>query len=148
MAYERDPLSTQYDTAAGRLIGRAIAAPGTWVYVAVPKPSGGVRVTGWLAEHGVRLDATDSGGLTTYERAYQRALYYVFNGGGNGRRNGSWSLQREWGPVTARGRLLGVRVSKPGVARRAVQRKPKGEQWWRNPELRSGGQGSSQQRFG
>lgn len=149
MTYERDPLSARYDAATGRLIGAAIARPGQWVVRAVPRPdTRRPTVVRWLARHGIRLDRTDAGGLTTWERAFQRSLYYVHNGGGNGRRNGSWSLQRRWGDTTSRGRLLAVRVSKPDVARRAVNRKPKAEQWWRNPELRSGGQGSTQQRFG
>jgi hypothetical protein len=148
MPFERDPLSVRYDPAAGRLLGQAIASPGKWVYTTIARPSPGPRTRQWLRSHGITLDSTDAGGLTSYERAYQRSLYWTLNGGGNGKRNALWSLQREWGPVTARGRVLGIRVSSPRAARLAVQRKPKGEQWWRNADLRSGGQGSPQQRFG
>jgi hypothetical protein len=140
-------LSTRYDDATGALIARAISRPGTWVYVAVPKPGGGARAARWLREHGIRLEATGAGGLTAYERAYQRSLYWVLNGGG-GQRNAAWSVQREWGPVTAAGRMLGVRASRPATARRALARKPRSGQYWRNPQLRSGGEGSVQQRFG
>jgi hypothetical protein len=44
--------------------------------------------------------------------------------------------------------VLGVRLSDPKQARLAVQRKPKGEQWHRNPAKQSGGIGSPKQRFG
>lgn len=148
MAYERDPLSARYDDATGRLLGRAYSAPGTWVYVAVPRPGSAPRMAAWLRSHGISLDSTDAGGLTSYERAYQRSLYWVHNGGGSGRRNQVWSLQRRWGPETPRGRMLGVRVSSPAAARRAVNRKPKREQWTANPELQSGAAGSPKQRFG
>lgn len=134
MPYERDPLSVRYDDAAGRLLGRAYAAPGTWQYSAIAEPAGG------------RYSATDAGGLKAFERAFQRSLYYVHNGGANGRRNRVWSLQREWGPVTEHGRLVGVRVSEVGTARRALARKPS-TAWWKHPELRSGGQGAPGQRF-
>lgn len=147
MRFERDPLSVLYDTATGGLLGRAYAAPGTWVYAAVPRPALGAGATAWLRATGVDLGATDSGGLTTWERAYQRSLYWVHNGGGNGNRNAVWSIQREWGPVTARGRLLGVRASDPAVARRALNRKPRSQAWWATPELRSGGLGSGRERF-
>lgn len=145
--FARDPLSERYDVTAARLLGRAYARPGEWVYTEVVRPRPGPRTAGWLRSLGILLDITDDGGLTAYERAYQRALYYVHNGGGNGRRNQRWSLQREWGPSSATGRLLGIRVGNPADARRAVNRKPR-EAWYRNPELRSGGTGSTLQRFG
>lgn len=146
--FERDPLSVRYDAAAGRLIGEAISKPGAWVVRAVARPGDQGRAGAWLARMGIRLDSTDAGGLTAYERAYQRSMYYVLNGGGGGRKNPAWSLQRQWGAQTNRGRLLAVRVSRPDVARRAVRRKPRSEQWYRNPDLQSGGQGSPKQRFG
>ena len=155
MPFVRDPLAERYDATTAQLAGRALAARGRWVYVAVPRLSrrtAGATVMAWLAEHGLRLDAVDSGGLTTWERAYQRSLYWTFNGGGTGIRGGTgrnevWSLQREWGPVTPAGRMLGVRVTPVDTARRAAARKPRADQWKRNPALESGGDGSGRERF-
>lgn len=149
MAYQRDPLSERYDAAAGKLLGQAIRAPGRWVYYDVARPKPGPRTREWLRQHGIRLDATDAGGLTSYERAFQRSLYWNAKQLGiSVTRSPSLSLQREWGPVTARGRVLGIRMSDPKQARLAVGRKPRGEQWWRNPDQQSGGVGSTKQRFG
>lgn len=148
MAYARDPLSVRYDAMAGKLLGQAIRAPGRWQYTEVTRPRPGPRTAVWLRSHGIRLDALDSGGLTAYERAFQRALYWNAKRLGiSVTRSPTYSLQREWGPVTARGRVLGVRLSTPKQARLAVQRKPR-EAWWRNPDQQSGGIGSTRQRFG
>lgn len=141
MPFERDPLSVRYDPTAGALIGRAIAARGTWVYTTVARPAAGPRTREWLRAHGIALDAIDEGGLTAYERAYQRSLYWTMAG------NPRWSLQRDWGPVTSRGRMLAVRITPPAAARAAVQRMPASEQWWRNPDQQSGGVGSTKRRF-
>ena len=149
MPYERDPLSVRYDAAAGKLLGKAIAAPGRWHYQEVTRPRPGPRTAAWLRSHGITLDRLDDGGLTSYARAFQRSLYWNAKQLGiSVTRSPSLSLQREWGPVTARGRVLGVRLSDPRQARLAVGRKPKSEQWWRNREAQSGGMGSPKQRFG
>ena len=147
--YERDPLSVRYDAAAGKLLGQAIRTPGRWVYTDVTRPRPGPRTITWLRQHGISLDRLDSGGLTQYERAYQRSLYWNAKQLGiSVTRSPTYSLQREWGPVTARGRVLGVRLSTPRQARLAVQRKPRADQWWRNPEQQSGGIGSPKRRYG
>lgn len=149
MAYQRDPLSVRYDAMAGKLLGQAIRAPGRWQYLEVARPKPGPRTLAWLRQHGITLDRLDAGGLTSYERAFQRALYWNAKQLGiSVTRSPTYSLQREWGPVTAKGRVLGVRLSTPKQARLAVARKPKGEQWWRNPDQQSGGMGSTKQRFG
>lgn len=149
MTYQRDPLSVRYDATVGRLLGRAIRSPGRWVYDEVARPKPGPRALAWLRQHGITLDRLDDGGLTAYERAYQRALYWNAKQLGiSVTRSPAYSLQREWGPVTARGRMLGVRLSTPKQARLAVQRKPRGEQWWRNPDQQSGGVGSTKRRYG
>jgi hypothetical protein len=149
VAYQRDPLSVRYDAMAGRLLGKAIREPGRWQYEVIARPRPGPRTREWLRSRGIVLDSTDSGGLTAYERAYQRSLYWNAKQLGiSVTRSPTLSLQREWGPVTARGRVLGIRLSDPKQARLAVQRKPKGEQWWRNPDQQSGGIGSTKQRFG
>lgn len=148
-AYERDPLSVRYDAMAARFLARAAARPGRWVFEDVKRPTPGPRTAAWLREHGIMLSGADSGGLAAHERAFQRSLYWVHNGGGGGARNPGWSLQREWGPVTARGgRLLGIRLSEVAAARTAVAGKPKSEQWWRNEAEQSGGLGSPKARFG
>jgi hypothetical protein len=149
MPARRDPLSVRYDAAVGALLGDALGRPGRWVYRAVPRPeSRSARSRAWLAQHGISLDATDTGGLTTYQRAYQRALYHEAKQLGISAPGGAWSLQREWGPETAHGRLIGVRVSTRAAAVRAVRRKPRPDRYTENPQIRSGGDGTPQQRFG
>lgn len=147
--FERDPLSVRYDAMAARLLGQAADDPGRWVYTEVKRPVPGPKTRAWLRAHGIVLDATDSGGLTSYERAYQRSLYWNAKQQGiSVSRTHVGSLQREWGPVTARGRMLGVRISQPQAARLAVARKPASEQWHRDTGQQSGGIGSPKQRFG
>lgn len=146
MQWERDPLSERYDAQAGRLVGQALAARGSWVRGHVARPRAGSQVARWLAEAGFAFDATDAGGLTAWERAYQRALYWVFNGGG-GRPNEAYSMQRQWWPRSRYGRTIEIRVSPKEVARRAVRRKPPAERYVLNPGLRSGAEGSGQERF-
>jgi hypothetical protein len=146
MPWARDPLSERYDGAAARLVGQALAAKGTWVYANVARPRPGSRIAATLAAAGLVFDATDAGGLTAWERAYQRSVYWVFNGG-TGNPNEQYSLQREWGPRTRYGRLIGIRASPKPVARRAVRRKPPEQRYVQNPALRSGPAGSGQERF-
>jgi hypothetical protein len=124
-----------------------MAKDGQWVFREVKRPKPGPKTLQWLRAHGIVLTGEDSGGLARHERACQRALYWVLNGGGNGARNPRWSMQREWGPYTATGRMLAIRLSDPKSARLAVQRLPKSEQWWRNAGQQSGGIGSTKQRF-
>lgn len=145
MRYERDPMSVRYDPAAGRLLGRAYARPGSWVTTEIKRPDPGPRTREWLREQGINLFLTDAGGLTTYERAFQRSLYYSHHGGG-GRVNPVWSLQRQWGNLTPAGRLLQVRVGPAADGRLAVRRH-RGQAWVAHPELQSGGIGSPKQRF-
>jgi hypothetical protein len=148
MPAARDPLSRRYDAATGALVGEAVAKRGRWVYRAVPRPSTrGARSRAWLAERGIELDAVDSGGLTTYQRAYQRSLYQSAKELGISTPEGDWSLQREWGPVTRHGRVIGVRISSKAAARRAVRRKPAAERYTENPAIRSGAISTGQNRF-
>jgi hypothetical protein len=148
MPATRDPLSRRYDRATGALVGEAVAKQGRWVYRAVPRPaSRGAASRAWLAQHGIELDATDAGGLTTYQRSYQRSLYHSAKQLGISTPGGAWSLQREWGPVTRHGRLIGVRVSTKQAARRAVRRKPAAQRYTENFALRSGAINTGQNRF-
>ena len=145
MAFARDPLSERYDRAAGQLVGRAVTRPGSWAQVSIDRPRGRSRVLAIMREAGIELEATDAGGLTAWERAFQRAAYYTFR---ERRLDERWSLQRRWGPRHAGGRFFALRVSPRAVGRRAAERLPARERYTANPELRSGGQGSAQQRFG
>ena len=148
MRYERDPLSVRYDTQAGALLGRAIGARRQWVTTVVRTPTPGPKTREWLRAHGINLFSVDAGGLTSYERAFERSLWW------NAKRLGisvsaasAGIMQREWGPVTPRGRQIGIRVTAARDGRLAVNRKPQGEQWTRNAELQSGGIGSPKRRF-
>ena len=146
MTFSRGPLSRRYDGAAGRLVGQALAAPGTWVRANVAPPRAGSWIAGFLADIGLGAGATDAGGLTATERAFQRAVYWTLKGG-PGEPNDVWSLQREWGPRTRYGRQLGIRATPKDVARRAVRRKPPDTRYVQNESLRSGAAESGQQRF-
>jgi hypothetical protein len=112
----------------------------------VTRPDPGPRTREWLRSHGLNLFLLDSGGLSVYERAFQRSLYYIHNGGGNGRRNPQWSMQREWGEETPRGRVLRIRMTSTEAAWRAVSAMPARQRWTSNPDLQSGGQGSPKAR--
>lgn len=148
MPAQRDPLSKRYDRATGALVGEALAKRGRWVYRAVPRPSTrGAASRAWLAERGIELDAVDSGGLTAYQRSYQRSLYHSAGALGISAPDGNYSLQREWGPLTRHGRLIGVRVSTKQAARRAVRRKPAADRYTENMALRSGAVNTGQNRF-
>jgi hypothetical protein len=147
--YGPDPLSARYEQAAARFLGEAVAGKGRWHYRGITRPDDrGAAQRAWLARNGIALDETDSGGLTRWERAYQRALYRVAKQLGISTPDGHLSLQREWGPDTAHGRLLGIKVTAKTVALRAVARKPRRDRYTENPALRSGGEGSPQQKYG
>ena len=151
-AYQRDPLSVRYDDMAGKLLGRAISARPSWVTMTVARPGPvGPKTREWLRSHGILLDVIDDGGLTTYERAFQRSLYW------NAKRlgisvtrfdNPRAALQRDWGAVTPKGRLIAIRITEVALAWKAVNRKPAGEQWSRRGSgQQSGGVGSPKRRF-
>ena len=147
----RDPLSRRFDQATAQLVADAITQRPRWVYRAVPRPSTRSAASRrWLAQHGISLDAVDSGGLTAYQRAYQRSLFDQAREAGIGKGAGpdyTLSLQRRWGPETSYGRLLGVRVSSRAAAVRAVKRKPRQERYTENLALKSAGRGGPQRRF-
>lgn len=146
--FERIQPGPKYDPTTGRLLGRAYAQPGRWVYTTVPRPRPGPRTLAWLREQGIALDLVDSGGLTTYERAFERSLWYVHNGGAGGARNAQWSLRRQWGPLTSKGRMIGIVVQSLADGQRAWRNMPRSERWTTTTRLQSGGLGSSKQRFG
>lgn len=145
----RDPLSVRYDGLTAGLLGDALARQGRWIVRAVPRPAFRSSASrGWLAEHGIDLDAVDSGGLTSYQRSYQRSLYHQAKELGiSAGPESSLSLQREWGPETRHGRLLSVRISTRTAAVRAVRRKPAAVRYTENPALKSAGRGGPAQRF-
>ena len=147
-AYQRTLLSDKYDTQAGRLLGRAISAQRQWVVDVVATPRPGPRTREWLRSRGISLFAVDEGGLTTYERAFERSLWW------NAKRLGisktaatAGIMARRWGPVTPRGRQIAIMVGSARDGRLAVNRLPRSQQWTRNTELQSGGIGSPKRRF-
>ena len=136
--YERDPLSVRYDPHARSLISRAIAAHATH-----GRP---VWVRGALAlQHGT---AEDTGGRTRDERALTRALYYDQRIHKPSRRYpGDWSLQIEWTSRNVAVSLLRIRVLRDTSGARHVRRGRSGGSYITNPDLRSGGIGSGNERF-
>ena len=147
-AYQRDPLSEKYDTQAGQLLGRAIGARRQWVTTVVRMPSPGPKTREWLRARGINLFSMDAGGLTSYERAFERSVWWNAKRLGISRTAASAGImQREWGPVTARGRQFAIRIGSARDGRLAVNRKSRSEQWTRNTELQSGGIGSPKRRF-
>jgi hypothetical protein len=145
--YQRIEPSPRYDDEASGHLGRAYAVPEEWRIRLLREPKPGPRTIEYLRRAGVDLMARDSGGLRGYQRAYQRSLYHCHNGGGNGRRNPVWSLRVRWGPEL-RGQGRQVAVMAVPVAKSAAygKRYPAAERLT-NPDHRSGGAGSDQQRF-
>jgi hypothetical protein len=121
--FRRDPLAVRFDTAAAKLVKRAIDARGGWVSVLVASPE-------------AERDDLDQDGLTHHERAFLQACYYhrliYLHGPGywtdeNGRQHQNpnpdrrYALKRRWGDgVREQGRFLGrdlfVRVVRVGEA--------------------------------
>lgn len=146
MPFARIPGSERYDRAAAKLVGEALARPGRWHARDVKRPRAGSRLRALLEEAGIGLDATDAGGLTAWERAFQRAAYHAL-AEAQDRNRPAWSMQRRWGPRHAGGRFFAVRISPAAVGYRAAARKPAAERYTSNPRLRSGGEGSGRERF-
>jgi hypothetical protein len=144
MAFQRDPVSEQFDQAAARLLRRADAARGQWRGTYVANPS--AEWLAWGARNGVRLLGKDPqpGGLarTRWVRGFIRSVYYLhknFYYEGKGldladRRvspGGARSLQFSAGSVRiapgglVTGRLVRVRLlPSEGPFSAAVQRLP------------------------
>jgi hypothetical protein len=97
-----------------------------------------------LRTGGLELEATDAGGLTPWERAFQRSCYWIFEHRGLA---DMWGMQRRFGQRTPDGREFAVRLTPRDVAYRAAERMPPAERYTANPAIRSGGQGSGQERF-
>jgi|HubBroStandDraft_3_1064219.scaffolds.fasta_scaffold00627_20 hypothetical protein len=134
MPFARDPLSERYDRAAAALVATARATPGRWAKTMIARPRGRSRVLHLIREAGLELESVDAGGLTPWERAFQRAAYYVFR---NRHLDDAWGMQRAWGPRSAAGRMFAVRLSPRDVAYRAAARKPARERYTANPAARS-----------
>jgi hypothetical protein len=147
MPYARDPLSERYDTQAGRLLGRALGRRRDWVYDTVSRPRPGPKTLEWLRAHGISLSSVDDGGLTEYERAFQRAVFWNAKRLGIHRPADAWKVEREWGPVTARGRLFGMRIVLGSELRRKLPERRASERWDKSAEARSGGVGSPFRRY-
>jgi hypothetical protein len=120
---KRTDLAMSFDTAADKLIRRAINARGAWTATLVPSP-----------EH--ERDQLDAGGLTYHERSFIQACYYhrlvyLHGPGGWTDEDGRWhqnpnphrryALKRRWRDGLRRqgrftGRVLEVRVVRVGEA--------------------------------
>ena len=152
MTFARDPLSERYDELAGTRLGEAIARRGNtprqrWIYSALPRPdSSSARAARFLTMNAINLDATDKGGLTTYQRAYQRSLYWNAKQLGISSTDAEWCLQVQWGPDTKYGRQVGIRLVTRAEALRHVRRKPKSARWDLTPAARSGAAADGQEK--
>lgn len=153
MPFQPDPLSVRYEQLAATRIGNALAKRqlgmrSRWVYAALPRPSdAGAASKRWLAANAIDLDQTDPGGLTRYQRAYQRALYRVAKELGISAREAPWCLQVQWGPDTSAGRMVSIRLVTRAEALRHVRRKPARARWDLSAAARSGAPGSQQEKF-
>ena len=144
MPFARDPLSERYDRAAAQLVAQARARPGRWAAVIIPRPRRGSRMAHALRQGGLELEVTDAGGLTAWERAFQRACYWILHDRGL---DDTWGMQRRFGPRTPDGRGFAVRLTPRDVAYRAAERMRPADRYTANPAIRSGGIGSGQERF-
>lgn len=153
MPFRPDPLSVRYEQLAGTRIGNAMAKRelgmrSRWVYAALPRPaSSSAAARRWLESNGIELDAVDAGGLTTYQRAYQRALWRVAKELGISAKGAPWCLQVQWGPDTSAGRMVSIRLVTRAEALRHVRRKPKAQRWDLSAAARSGATGSGQKKY-
>jgi hypothetical protein len=135
MPYYRDPLSTAYDGYVRQVMIRAARAS---------RNGQGVRV--WIASP--RRAAPDAGGRTSHERAFTRSAYFLmWRVPINAKTTPEWSLKISWsGDQRA---SSGGRVARAATVRLwpRSQARVRGASWVKNPELRSGGIGSGQERF-
>lgn len=158
MVYQRDPLSVRYDPQARLVLALAIDQHRKRVKNLKLVPYVRVRVDNplTLAWPGSRVMKVtnlprDEGGLSSAERAFQRALYHdprIHKPRRTSR--GEWSLKVEWDEaplLPGAHRNVRVTVFRPEEAARFAAKKPKREQWQHNATLQSGGVGSPKQRF-
>lgn len=146
--YRRIEPSPRYDRQTAALLGRAYNDPGRWQVELVRRPQPGPRTAAWLRERGIVLGIVDEGGLTGWQRAYQRSLYHVHDGRPAQKRNPVWSLEVRWAPApTIGGHEIAIRVWPVADARAKQARMRPADQWSRNAALQSGGEGSPKQRF-
>lgn len=146
--YRRIEPSPRYDGQTARLLGRAYAEPGRWHVELVRRPNPGPATRAWLRERGVFLGIVDEGGLTGWQRAYQRSLWWVHKGGAGSKANPAWSLEVKWAPAPSPGgHEVAIRVRPVAEGKAHAARQPARERWDRNPEVQSGGEGSPKQRF-
>jgi hypothetical protein len=139
-AFQRDPLSARYDTAARRALVAGIRA---W-----RAGRGSVRV--FIVSPGPQMRDLDRGGRTRNERAFTRACYYhvIQVPRQQARARGlptyeariDWSLKLTWGPVENRGGKYGrqarLRMFTKRGGHRHVKRN-KGTAYTEHPELQS-----------
>lgn len=146
--YRRIEPSPRYDGQTARLLGRAYADPGMWKVELVRRPSPGPKTRAYLAERGIVLGIVDDGGLTGWQRAFQRSLWWVHKGGEGSKANPVWSLEAKWAPAPSPGgHEIAIRVHPVAEGKAHASRTPPRERWDRNPAVQSGGDGSPKQRF-
>ncbi len=117
MPVPRDPLSVAYDSAAVRVLNRAVRR----------HRAGGGYVRTFVVSPGRELRALDPGGHTRHERAFKRSLYYqVVQVPRRLRQPRVWSLRIEYGPWERRGgrwgRVWRLRLYLYGSGYRRIER--------------------------
>lgn len=149
--FERDPVSTQFDGAARRLLERAYVNEGDWTGTYLQRPSAVWRA--WAAFRGIDLEGRDRWGEVRWVRAFKRSAYwnlawYGYAGGlGGSRRIGKSdgkALVWQTGKLVMKsgwpGRRYAIRVKiMPGgrAAEHHAEHLPAARRYTENPELRS-----------
>ena len=144
--FQRDPLSEGYDGAARDVVSRAVRAYSRSPVKARPL---------WVRGHQDLIHGTgeDRGGRTRDERAFTRALYHEprIHQMSKDKPEAVWSLRIEWLGREGGRSAFRVRVfpdtSGARHARNLRGGKHSTRSYARNPGLRSGADGSGQERF-
>jgi hypothetical protein len=134
VAYQRDPLSVEYDAWSAGVLAEAIADQFVWHSHRVNSPA---------------RDPVDDKGLSMHERAAQRSLYYMLNyspSTGVKVPQRMWSLQLDWGRPRVEGsafrrtrrRFVLARVTPYRTARQII--KGRRNLYTERPGLRSRGE--------
>lgn len=128
MAYQRDPVSLLWDTAAAHLLSRAYQTPGQWVASRLADPTPGQLAR--MAAHGVNAAGRDNvkghAARSRWARGFVRAIHH--------HARGVAAIEVDIGRalpvrgVIPAGRAVRIRVRAGGnAARRAAMAKPAAE---------------------
>jgi hypothetical protein len=137
MGYGRDPLSWHYDGYVREVMRRAVRAG---------RDGRGVRV--YIASTRAEIRNPDEGGRTRHERAFTRSVYYLmWRAPINAKTIPEYSVKMTWGDEVQAS--SGNRVARPVTIRvwPRSQARVRGQQWSKDPALKSGGIGSGLERF-